>query len=881
MAHTKQDTVLTGLSDKEVLESREKYGMNLLTPPKRPSMWKLYLEKFRDPVIRILLVAAFFSLVIAIIEDEYAETIGIFFAIFLATGIGFYFEYDANKKFDLLNAVGEETPVTVIRNGKIHEIPRKDIVVGDIVVLNTGEEVPADGILLEAISLQINESNLTGELMVNKTVNEELFDDEATYPSNSVMRGTTVVDGHGIMRVEQVGDATEIGKVARQATEQSQEETPLNIQLTKLANFIGKIGFTIAALTFIVFTSKDLYSYLSVNDINGWHEWLHIARIVLKYFMMAVTLIVVAVPEGLPMSVTLSLALNMRRMLKTNNLVRKMHACETMGAITVICTDKTGTLTQNLMQVYETKLDAEKADLIAEGISTNSTAFLEEAEKGKKPTGVGNPTEIALLLWLNEQGRNYLEMRENTKVIDQLTFSTERKYMATLVESPTQLKKVLYIKGAPEIVMGKCNLTPETITKYNEDLLAYQNKAMRTLGLAYKFIPEGASNDCTTLVNEGEMTFLGIFAISDPIRPDVPEAVDKCQSAGIGVKIVTGDTPGTATEIARQIGLWKPEDTERNRITGVEFAALSDEEALDRVLDLKVMSRARPMDKQRLVQLLQQKGAVVAVTGDGTNDAPALNHAQVGLSMGTGTSVAKEASDITLLDDSFHSIATAVMWGRSLYKNIQRFIVFQLTINVVALASVLLGAFIGTELPLTVTQMLWVNLIMDTFAAMALASIPPSPDVMNEKPRKTTDFIITKAMRNNILGVGFSFLAILMALIVFIKQISVQHPQQIEPALTAFFTIFVMLQFWNLFNASVFGTNHSVFKDSRHALGMLSVAAIILCGQILIVEFGGKVFRTVPMSITEWIAIIAATSIVLWTGEIYRLIKRLQAKKNK
>lgn len=881
MAHTKQDTVLTGLSDKEVLESREKYGMNLLTTPKRPSMWKLYLEKFRDPVIRILLVAAFFSLVIAIIEDEYAETIGIFFAIFLATGIGFYFEYDANKKFDLLNAVGEETPVTVIRNGKIHEIPRKDIVVGDIVVLNTGEEVPADGILLEAISLQINESNLTGELMVNKTVNEELFDDEATYPSNSVMRGTTVVDGHGIMRVEQVGDATEIGKVARQATEQSQEETPLNIQLTKLANFIGKIGFTIAALTFIVFTSKDLYSYLSVNDINGWHEWLHIARIVLKYFMMAVTLIVVAVPEGLPMSVTLSLALNMRRMLKTNNLVRKMHACETMGAITVICTDKTGTLTQNLMQVYETKLDAEKANLIAEGISTNSTAFLEEAEKGKKPTGVGNPTEIALLLWLNEQGRNYLEMRENTKVIDQLTFSTERKYMATLVESPTQLKKVLYIKGAPEIVMGKCNLTPETITKYNEDLLAYQNKAMRTLGLAYKFIPEGASNDCTTLVNEGGMTFLGIFAISDPIRPDVPEAVDKCQSAGIGVKIVTGDTPGTATEIARQIGLWKPEDTERNRITGVEFAALSDEEALDRVLDLKVMSRARPMDKQRLVQLLQQKGAVVAVTGDGTNDAPALNHAQVGLSMGTGTSVAKEASDITLLDDSFHSIATAVMWGRSLYKNIQRFIVFQLTINVVALASVLLGAFIGTELPLTVTQMLWVNLIMDTFAAMALASIPPSPDVMNEKPRKTTDFIITKAMRNNILGVGFSFLAILMALIVFIKQISVQHPQQIEPALTAFFTIFVMLQFWNLFNASVFGTNHSVFKDSRHALGMLSVAAIILCGQILIVEFGGKVFRTVPMSITEWIAIIAATSIVLWTGEIYRLIKRLQAKKNK
>ena len=774
-----------------------------------------------------------------------------------------------------MNAVGEETPVTVIRDGKVREIPRKEIVVGDIVVLNTGEEIPADGILLEAISLQVNESNLTGELMVNKTISKELFDEEATYPSNEVMRGTTVIDGHGIMKVERVGDSTEIGKVARQATEQSEEETPLNIQLTKLAGFIGKIGFTIATLTFIVFTAKDLYSYFSVNEITDWHGWMAIARIVLKYFMMAVTLIVVAVPEGLPMSVTLSLALNMRRMLKTNNLVRKMHACETMGAITVICTDKTGTLTQNLMQVHEAKLDATKADLIAEGISANSTAFLEETGESQKPSGVGNPTEIALLLWLNEQGKNYLELRENAKVINQLTFSTERKYMATLVDSPIQQKKILYIKGAPEIVMGKCNLSSEEQAHYNADLLAYQNKAMRTLGLAYKFIPEGSGNDCAELVNEGNMIFLGIVAISDPIRPDVPEAVQKCQSAGIGVKIVTGDTPGTATEIARQIGLWKPEDTDRNRITGVEFAALSDEEALDRVLDLKVMSRARPMDKQRLVQLLQQKGAVVAVTGDGTNDAPALNHAQVGLSMGTGTSVAKEASDITLLDDSFHSIATAVMWGRSLYKNIQRFIVFQLTINVVALASVLLGAFFGTELPLTVTQMLWVNLIMDTFAAMALASIPPSADVMNEKPRKADDFIITKAMRKNILGVGFCFLAILMTLIVIIKQMPADSVGQ---ALTQFFTIFVMLQFWNLFNASVFGTNHSVFKDSRYALGMLSVAIIILVGQILIVEFGGKVFRTEPMDFTTWIYIITGTSFVLWIGEIYRWIKRMQKK---
>lgn len=875
MSQIQEKQTLNGLSDQEVIESRNKNGINLLTPPKRPSMWKLYWEKFQDPVIRILLVAAVFSLAISVFENEYAETIGIFFAIFLATGIGFYFEYDANKKFDLLNAVGEEIPVTVIRNGKIREIPRKEIVVGDIVILNTGEEVPADGKLLEAVSLQVNESTLTGELMVAKSTDEAHFDKEATYPSDEVMRGTTITDGHGIMRVDRVGDATEIGKVARQATEQSQEQTPLNIQLSRLASLIGKAGFTIAILTFIIFTSKDLYEYLSVTAVTDWHQWLDIARIVLKYFMMAVTLIVVAVPEGLPMSVSLSLALNMRRMLKTNNLVRKMHACETMGAITVICTDKTGTLTQNLMQVYDAKLDESRSDVIAEGISANSTAFLEE--KDGKPNGVGNPTEIALLLWLNGKGKDYMSLREAAKVVNQLTFSTERKYMATLVESPVIGKRVLYVKGAPEIVMGKCNLSAEQIEANNRQLLEYQNKAMRTLGLAYRVVSDEAETDCATLVAEGGLTFLGIFAISDPIRPDVPAAVERCQSAGINIKIVTGDTPGTATEIARQIGLWKPEDTERNRITGVEFAALTDEEALDRVLDLKVMSRARPMDKQRLVQLLQQKGAVVAVTGDGTNDAPALNHAQVGLSMGTGTSVAKEASDITLLDDSFNSIATAVMWGRSLYKNIQRFIVFQLTINVVALLSVLLGAFFGSELPLTVTQMLWVNLIMDTFAAMALASIAPSADVMNEKPRRRSDFIITPTMRNHIFGVGLAFLVLLMGALAYFNNLpggmNTHH-------LTMFFTLFVMLQFWNLFNASVFGTNHSVFKDANHAKGMLSVAAIILVGQIIIVTFGGKVFRTEPLSVAEWLYIVGGTSFVLWIGEVSRAVKRLISKRH-
>ena len=894
MTAIKDDYYHVGLTDEQVRKSRDEHGVNLLTPPKRPSLWKLYLEKFEDPVVRVLLVAALFSLIISIVENEYAETIGIIVAILLATGIGFFFEYDAGKKFDLLNAVNEETLVKVIRNGHVQEIPRKDVVVGDIVVLETGEEVPADGELLEAISLQVNESNLTGEPVVTKTTVEADFDEEATYASNRILRGTTVVDGHGTMRVEAVGDATEIGKVARQSTEQNTEPTPLNIQLTKLANLIGKIGFSVAGLAFLIFFVKDVVLVYDFSSFHTFRDWLPALKATLQYFMMAVTLIVVAVPEGLPMSVTLSLALNMRRMLSTNNLVRKMHACETMGAITVICTDKTGTLTQNLMQVHEPNFYGLKnngqlgnddlSKLVMEGISANSTAFLEEEVTGEKPKGVGNPTEVALLLWLNSQGCDYLALREKATVIDQLTFSTERKFMATLVQSPLIGKKVLYVKGAPEIVLGKCKDVMldgkrvdavEYRSTVEAQLLNYQNMAMRTLGFAFKIVDDAEASDCVSLVAENDLSFLGVVAISDPIRPDVPAAVAKCQSAGIGVKIVTGDTPGTATEIARQIGLWKPEDTEKNRITGAAFAELTDEEALDRVMDLKIMSRARPTDKQRLVQLLQQKGAVVAVTGDGTNDAPALNHAQVGLSMGTGTSVAKEASDITLLDDSFNSIGTAVMWGRSLYKNIQRFIVFQLTINFVALFIVLLGSLVGTTLPLTVTQMLWVNLIMDTFAALALASIPPSESVMKEKPRKSTDFIITKSMRYYILGMGSAFLVLLMGMLFWFNS---EEGGMTTYRLTVFFTFFVMLQFWNLFNARVFGTSDSAFKGISKSYGMELIILAILGGQILIVQFGGAVFRTVPLDFMTWMTIVVSTSFVLWIGELVRLIRRLTQK---
>lgn len=901
MTAIKDDYHHVGLTDEQVRKSRDEHGVNLLTPPKRSSLWKLYLEKFEDPVVRVLLVAALFSLIISIVENEYAETIGIIAAILLATGIGFFFEYDAGKKFDLLNAVNEETLVKVIRNGHVQEIPRKDVVVGDIVVLETGEEVPADGELLEAISLQVNESNLTGEPVVTKTTVEADFDEEATYASNRILRGTTVVDGHGTMRVEAVGDATEIGKVARQSSEQNTEPTPLNIQLAKLANLIGKIGFSVAGLAFLIFLVKDVVLVYDFSSFHTFRDWLPALQATLQYFMMAVTLIVVAVPEGLPMSVTLSLALNMRRMLSTNNLVRKMHACETMGAITVICTDKTGTLTQNQMQVHEPDFyglknngqlgDDDLSKLVMEGISANSTAFLEKGGSGEKPKGVGNPTEVALLLWLNSQGCDYLALRGKATVIDQLTFSTERKFMATLVQSPLIGKKVLYVKGAPEIVLGKCKDVMldgkrvdavEYRSTVEAQLLNYQNMAMRTLGFAFKIVDEkelqGVDNSQFSILDSQlikDLSFLGVVAISDPIRPDVPAAVAKCQSAGIGVKIVTGDTPGTATEIARQIGLWKPEDTEKNRITGAAFAELTDGEALDRVMDLKIMSRARPTDKQRLVQLLQQKGAVVAVTGDGTNDAPALNHAQVGLSMGTGTSVAKEASDITLLDDSFNSIGTAVMWGRSLYKNIQRFIVFQLTINFVALFIVLLGSLVGTELPLTVTQMLWVNLIMDTFAALALASIPPSESVMKEEPRKSTDFIITKSMRSYILGMGFAFLILLMGMLFWFNN---EEGGMTAYRLTVFFTFFVMLQFWNLFNARVFGTSDSAFKGISKSYGMELVILAILGGQILIVQFGGAVFRTVPLDFMTWTAIVVSTSFVLWIGELVRFVRRLTQK---
>ena len=868
-----------GLTDEQVKQSREQHGRNVLTPPHRTSLWKLYLDKYRDPIIQILLVAAFVSLILAFIEHNFMETIGIFVAVFLATTVGFYFERDAAKKFNVLTALSEEQPVKVRRGGKVMQIPRHDIVVGDVVLIEVGDEVPADGELLVSTDLQINESTLTGEPITEK--NTEGGGDGA-YPRNVILRSTMVMNGRGEFVVTAVGDATEIGKVAQKSTEQTSVKTPLYVQLDKLASIISKVGSVVSVAAFVIFLVHDILT----NPAWGGKDYFYMAEIVLDYFMMAVTLIVMAVPEGLPMAITLSLALNMRRMLKSNNLVRKLHACETMGAVTVICTDKTGTLTQNQMQVDELLPKDDNQHLLDVAIAINSTAELDEDK------AIGNPTESALLLWLKSQDKDYRELRYQAKVLKQQPFSTEKKYMATIAEVDGE--KYLLVKGAPEIVLDLCEMEERYRNLALRELDEWQHKAMRTLAFAYRRIDRGEAASEKSVPTIGQLlsakdfTLQALVAITDPIRKDVPAAVKECRHAGIEVKVVTGDTAATAMEIGKQIGVFEDEaenigadgdmtSLDQQMITGEQWEALSDEEAYKRAKDIRVMSRARPTDKQRLVAMLQKHGEVVAVTGDGTNDAPALHYAHVGLSLGSGTSVAKEASDMTLLDDSFKSIANAVMWGRSLYRNLQRFLFFQLVVNVAALLLVLGGSIIGTEMPLTVTQILWVNLIMDTFAALALASLPPSHEVMNDKPRKATDFIINKGMAFGILFCGIAFFIVMFAMLIYCERRGKGGVDVHE--LTVFFTTFVMIQFWNLFNAKSLGSNRTAFRHFLKDKGMILVLALVLVGQWLIVTFGGEMFRTVPLSLTEWLVIIGATSIVLWVGEIWRAFKRLLAKR--
>ena len=869
-----------GLTDEQVKQSREQHGKNVLTPPQRTSLWKLYLDKYRDPIIQILLVAAFVSLILAFIEKNFMETIGIFVAVFLATTVGFYFERDAAKKFNLLTALSEEQPVKVRRNGKVMEIPRHDVVVGDVVLVEVGDEVPADGELIVCNDLQINESTLTGEPVTEKSLEGG---GDGAYPRNVILRSTMVMNGRGEFVVTAVGDATEIGKVAKKSTEQTSVETPLHMQLDKLAKMISKVGSVVSVAAFFIFLIHDILT----NPAWGGKDYFYMAEIVLKYFMMAVTLIVMAVPEGLPMAITLSLALNMRRMLKSNNLVRKLHACETMGAVTVICTDKTGTLTQNKMQVSALELKQGDEALLDTAIALNSTAEL----NGGKP--IGNPTESALLLWLDAQSKNYEELRKQVNVLKQLPFSTERKMMATLAEVDGET--YLFVKGAPEIVMKKCIIEDRMLRQSAEELDEWQHKAMRTLAFAYKKIETSimrtsrtSTAEVVALLDANDLQLQAIAAIADPIRPDVPAAVQECRHAGIEVKVVTGDTAATALEIGKQIGVFEDEpenigadgsmtSLDQQMITGEQWEALSDEEAYERAKDIRVMSRARPTDKQRLVAMLQKRGEVVAVTGDGTNDAPALHYAHVGLSLGSGTSVAKEASDMTLLDDSFKSIANAVMWGRSLYRNLQRFLFFQLVVNVAALLLVLGGSVIGTEMPLTVTQILWVNLIMDTFAALALASLPPSHEVMKDKPRKASDFIINKSIGFGILFCGIVFFLVMFALLVYCERRGKGGVDVHE--LTMFFTTFVMIQFWNLFNAKALMSHHTAFRHFLKDKGMILVLVLVLVGQWIIVTFGGEMFRTTPLSLHEWLLIIGSTSVVLWVGELWRGFKRMIAKR--
>ena len=869
-----------GLTDEQVKQSREQHGKNVLTPPQRTSLWKLYLDKYRDPIIQILLVAAFVSLILAFIEKNFMETIGIFVAVFLATTVGFYFERDAAKKFNLLTALSEEQPVKVRRNGKVMEIPRHDVVVGDVVLVEVGDEVPADGELIVCNDLQINESTLTGEPVTEKSLEGG---GDGAYPRNVILRSTMVMNGRGEFVVTAVGDATEIGKVAKKSTEQTSVETPLHMQLDKLAKMISKVGSVVSVAAFFIFLIHDILT----NPAWGGKDYFYMAEIVLKYFMMAVTLIVMAVPEGLPMAITLSLALNMRRMLKSNNLVRKLHACETMGAVTVICTDKTGTLTQNKMQVSALELKQGDEALLDTAIALNSTAELNDG----KP--IGNPTESALLLWLDAQGKDYEELRKQVNVLKQLPFSTERKMMATLAEVDGET--YLFVKGAPEIVMKKCIIEDRMQKQTAEELDEWQHKAMRTLAFAYKKIEtsimrtsRASTAEVVALLDANDLQLQAIAAIADPIRPDVPAAVQECRHAGIEVKVVTGDTAATALEIGKQIGVFEDEpenigadgsltSLDQQMITGEQWEALSDEEAYERAKDIRVMSRARPTDKQRLVAMLQKRGEVVAVTGDGTNDAPALHYAHVGLSLGSGTSVAKEASDMTLLDDSFKSIANAVMWGRSLYRNLQRFLFFQLVVNVAALLLVLGGSVIGTEMPLTVTQILWVNLIMDTFAALALASLPPSHEVMKDKPRKASDFIINKSIGFGILFCGIVFFLVMFALLVYCERRGKGGVDVHE--LTMFFTTFVMIQFWNLFNAKALMSHHTAFRHFLKDKGMILVLVLVLVGQWIIVTFGGEMFRTTPLSLHEWLLIIGSTSVVLWVGELWRAFKRMIAKR--
>lgn len=989
-----------GLTDALVLESRAKFGANVLTPPEEDSLWNQIKEVcnhpiaiamfvlialsailagvlvgsmgssiwvmpaivsvatllilivgffggFGDPLFKILITAFVLSMGISIYEYEwnnaewtaFFEPIGIIVALILATSIAFWLEKNNEKTFQSLNQSNDDEPVKVIRNGQVCQVPRKDIVVGDIVKLETGEEVPADCKLLDCLNLTVDESSLTGELLANKSLNPNAYPD-ATYKANEIKKGTNIIEGYCTAEVSQVGMNTECGEVYKSLNEgaaitvgwfvknnttdeivgkysteddandaleeylskhedddvvveqplidrmrvRKGSETPLSRKLNGLADWITNASYWIAAFIIVgrlvwFFVSRD------INSSSG-EFWVELVSYFLQTIMIAVTLVVVAVPEGLPMSVTLSLAFSMRKLMKSNTLPRTMHACETMGATSVICTDKTGTLTKNQMEVVDSEIACSDKKLVAEMIAVNTTANLDFTDK-KNPKVIGNPTEGALLLWLQKNDFDYLEVRDKVQVIDCLPFTTENKYMATIANSAVIGKKVVYVKGAPEILLDICEISAENKSVIEKELLSYQNRAMRTLGLAYTEL-----SDTENIFKDGKLVaknlkFVGIFAIQDDIREGVKESIADCMKAGIAVKIVTGDTPATAKEIGRKIGLWKDTDNDKNIITGAELAMLTDRQLQERAMDLKIIARARPMDKKRLVEALQNLDQVVAVTGDGTNDAPALNKADVGLSMGNGTAVAKDASDMIIQDNSFSTIANAVMWGRSLYKNIQRFLLFQLTVNVAACFLVLFGAFLGTESPLTVTQMLWVNLIMDTFAAIALSALPPQKSVMNEKPRNPKAFILDHSLLRNIFGVGGFFFVMLLVMLVIFQHADIQSMNDLlklnfsfgerNPVstyeLTLLFTVFVITHMGYMFNARGYKTGGSGW-NLKGCDGFLIIATTVTLGQIAIVQIPmlNSFFNVERLPLTDWSIIFIIGFLVTGVRELKHLI---------
>ncbi len=837
---------IQGLTDAEVLSSREKHGLNLLTPPKEVPWWKLYLEKFKDPIIVILLVATAISLAFGIIEGNYTESIGIIAAVLIATGVGFWREYDAKKKFDAMKSDKDYEPVKVRRNGVVVEITKDHVVVGDIAILSAGDEIPADIELFKAIDMKVAESAMTGEsVAVPKYPIDEAYTGSGFAP-NLLLRGTTIESGLGEGVVIKVGDETEIGKTTIQASEETDNKTPLEEKLGELAGKITTAAFLVAGLMFIILNLVH-WDFAFGDHAFSWSMSTLLTEV--GFLMGAIVVIIVAVPEGLPLSVTLALAFSMKTMANENNLVKKMHACETIGAVNVIFTDKTGTLTQNCMTVVDVDVREEDKDVLNLVGAVNSTANWSNASRV-----LGNPTEAAIL---KHMGHDLSErLRSEYRILSCIPFSSAYKYMVTQAQNEESKEEIILIKGAPEVIARIIRYD-----KYLGEVSTQQARGRRAISAA--IINSKDYNAVKESLESGnpldDCTYIGTWFIEDPVRSDVPDAIRKCYGAGIDVVMMTGDNLRTGTEIGRQAGfkdIWAIEakdfwEAVKNPQNGREYP--------------NVIARCTPTNKLDILKWAKDKDYVCAMTGDGVNDSPSLNHADVGIAMGSGTSVAKEAADIILLDDAFPSIVTGVKWGRSLYKNIKNFLFFQLSINVSACLIAVFGPLVGVEMPFTVIQFLWINLVMDSLAAIALTSEPADERVLSEKPRDRRQFIIDKSLAKSIFGFGI-FVWILCTFVLW----GMKHTEFLSKIdLTVFFASYMVINLWNMFNARVIGKNKSVFSGLKSNYKFTGILLFILAVTILLVQFGGEVFQTHPLSWKTWLTIILVTSPVMIVREIY------------